>query len=126
MDNEEEPQTPDNEERMPQHPLCIRVAIMDVLSTVDVILDFFSTDFFRIFQQKREVALNTFLFPLWGIPCAGGIDETKDPSENFYQLPVQITVCMPKKAVLILLRDRQDRYMKNTPCTSNPASVQTM
>ena len=49
MDNKEEPQTPHNEDRMPQHPLRIRAAIMDVPSTVDVFFDFFSTDFFRIF-----------------------------------------------------------------------------
>ena len=68
----------------------------------------------HLYEQKREVELNTFLFPIWGIPCAGGLNGTKDPSENFSQLPIQITVCMPKKAVLILLRDRQDSHTTNT------------
>ena len=68
----------------------------------------------HLYDQKREVALNTFLFPIWGIPCSGGLDETKDLSENFSQLPIQITVCMPKKAVLILLRDRQASHTTNT------------
>ena len=68
----------------------------------------------HLYEQKREVALNTFLFPIWGIPCAGGLNGTKDLSENFSQLPIQITVCMPKKAVLILLRDRQDSHATST------------
>ena len=80
----------------------------------------------HLYEQKREVALNTFVFSIYRITCAGGLNGTKDLSENFYQLPIQITVCMPKKAVLLLLRDRQARYMKNTPCTSNPAYVQMM
>ena len=80
----------------------------------------------HLYEQKREVALNTFLFPIWGIPCAGGLNGTKDLSENFSQLPIQITVCMPKKAVLILLRDRQDSHATNTACTNNPAYVQMM
>ena len=80
----------------------------------------------HLFEQKREVALNTFLFPIWGIPCAGGLNGTKDLSENFSQLPIQITVCMPKKAVLILLRNRQDSHTTNTACTNNAPSVQTM
>ena len=80
----------------------------------------------HLYEQKREAALNTFVFSICGITCAGGLDGPQDPSENFSQLPIQITVCMPKKAVLLLLRDRQAGYMKNTPCTSNPAYVQTM
>ena len=68
----------------------------------------------HLYDQKREVALNTFLFPIWGIPCSGGLNGTKDLSENFSQLPIQITVCMPKKAVLLLLRDRQDSHTTNT------------
>ena len=68
----------------------------------------------HLYDQKREVALNTLLFPIWGIPCSGGLDETKDLSENFSQLPIQITVCMPKKAVLILLRDRQASHATST------------
>ena len=80
----------------------------------------------HLYDQKREVALNTFVFSIYRITCAGGLNGTKDLSENFYQFPTQITVCMPKKAVLLLLRDRQARYMKNNPCTSNPAYVQMM
>lgn len=68
----------------------------------------------RIYEQMREVALNTFVSSIYGITCAGGLDEPQDLSENFSQLPIQITVCMPKKAVLILLRNRQDSHTTNT------------
>ena len=68
----------------------------------------------HLYDQKREVALNTFEFSIYRIPCAGGLNGTKDPSENFSHLPIQITVCMPKKAVLILLRDRQDSHATST------------
>ena len=80
----------------------------------------------HLYDQKREVALNTFEFSIYRIPCAGGLNGTKDLSENFSQLPIQITVCMPKKAVLTLLRDRQDSHATNTACTNNAPSVQTM
>ena len=80
----------------------------------------------HLYDQKREVALNTFEFSIYRIPCAGGLNGTKDLSENFSQLPIQITVCMPKKAVLTLLRDRQDSHATNTACTNNPAYVQMM
>ena len=68
----------------------------------------------HLYDQKREVALNTFEFSIYRIPCSGGLNGTKDPSENFSQLPIQITVCMPKKAVLILLRDRQASHATST------------
>lgn len=80
----------------------------------------------HLYDQKREVALNTFEFSIYRIPCAGGLNGTKDPSENFSQLPIQITVCMPKKAVLILLRDRQASHATNTACANNSAYVQMM
>ena len=80
----------------------------------------------HLYDQKREVALNTFEFSIYRIPCAGGLNGTKDLSENFSQLPIQITVCMPKKAVLILLRDRQDSHATNTACANNSAYVQMM
>ena len=68
----------------------------------------------HLYEQKREVALNTFEFSIYRIFRAGGVDTPQDLSENFSQLPIQITVCMPKKAVLILLRDRQDSHTTNT------------
>ena len=80
----------------------------------------------HLYDQKREVALNTFEFSIYRIPCAGGLNGTKDPSENFSQLPIQITVCMPKKAVLILLRDRQASHATNTACANNVPYVQMM
>ena len=80
----------------------------------------------HLYDQKREVALNTFEFSIYRIFRSGGLDETKDLSENFSQLPIQITVCMPKKAVLILLRDRQDSHTTNTASADNAPAVQTM
>ena len=80
----------------------------------------------HLYEQKREVALNTFEFSIYRITGAGGVDTTKDLSENFSQLPIQITVCMPKKAVLILLRDRQASHATNTACANKSAYVQTM
>ena len=88
-------------------PINVAMKPLDEETTFDEIVR-------HLYEQKREVALNTFEFSIYRIFRSGGLDETKDLSENFSQLPIQITVCMPKKAVLILLRNRKDSHTTNT------------
>ena len=68
----------------------------------------------HLYKQKREVALNTFEFSIYLITGAGGVDTTKDLSENLSQLPIQITVSFVMRGQIPHVLHEQDSRTTNT------------
>ena len=80
----------------------------------------------HLYEQKREVALNTFEFSIYRIFRSGGVDTTKDLSENLSHLSIQITVSFVMRGQIPHVLHEQDSRTTNTACTNNPAYVQTI
>ena len=68
----------------------------------------------HLYEQKREVALNTFEFSIYRITGAGGVDTTKDLSENLSHLSIQITVSFVMRGQIPHVLHEQDSHTTNT------------